>query len=208
MNFEALQGEIAKDLAEAKVLRPLNALAVARRLLASKDRFLGLEKLCGVPALWTMPVFEREGGGFSAYLGNGDPLTRATTDIPRRRGPFASWEEGAQDALRLDHIAEADEEWSWALACYKWELWNGFGPRLHGRPTGYVWSWTSVYAGGKYVADGVWSRGTWDQQAGCVAIARAIVSLAPELNFKPAQPAVPSAGQAVAQTPGSGTASP
>ncbi len=140
-----------------------------------------MQSLCGVPALWVMPVFERENPSFSSYLGNGDPLDHPTVHVPKHRGPFDSWEKGAADALTLDHITQV-KEWTWPMACYEWELWNGFGPRHHGRPSGYVWSGTTIYQGGKYIADGVWSRGTFDKQLGCVEIARAIAGLDEEIG--------------------------
>jgi len=180
MNFEQLQPEYHAALAEGKMQKLPAALAAAHRLLESRERFLSLQKACGVPALWVMPVFERENPSFESYLGNGDPLSHRTTHVPRGRGPFATWEEGAADALALDHITEP-EDWTWEWACYKWELWNGFGPRNHGRPSGYLWSGTDQYHGGKYVADGVWSPRTWDTQLGTVILAKAIALLDGEI---------------------------
>ena len=182
MTFDQLAPEYIADLAAAKPTRSSEATAVAKTLLVHRDRFLALQKLCGVPALWVMPVFERENPSFNSYLGNGDPLNRPTRHVPKNRGPFNSWESGATDALRLDHITQVDE-WTWPRACYEWERWNGFGPRNHGRPSGYLWAgMTPPYVGGKYVADGVWSRGTWDHQLSCVILARAIAQLDAEIG--------------------------
>jgi lysozyme family protein len=158
-----------------RLLKPHTAQAVASRLLEHKDRFLAVQAQTKVPALWLMPTFEREGPSFSCYFGNGDPLDRPTTDVPRGRGPFASWELGVCDALHLDHVDE-EAVWTWEYACYEWERWNGFGPRGHGRPTGYLWSGTSEYRGGKYVSDGIWSPRTWDEQLGAVIIAKTIAA--------------------------------
>lgn len=180
MNFAQVEPEYRKSLAEMKLLKVTAAEATARRLLGSRDRFLKLQEACGVPALWVMPVFERENPSFSSYLGNGDPLSHPTTHVPKGRGPFSSWEEGAADALALDYITEK-AEWTWEWACWHWELWNGLGPRNHGRPSGYLWAGTDQYHGGKYVADGVWSRKTWDTQLGTVIIAKTIASLDPEI---------------------------
>lgn len=184
LSFAALREDYATRLAVWKPhLRPGQGdpHKVAQDLLVHKDRFLALQSLCGVPALWVMPVFEREEPRFDRYLGNGDRLDHPTTHVPRGRGPFASWEEGAVDALKLDHIT-AVTSWSWQMACYEWERWNGFGPREHGRETGYNWSGTDQYEGGKYTGDGVWSRGTWDVQLGCVIVAKAIAELDPEIG--------------------------
>lgn len=179
--FTSLEPEYQAMLAAAKVTEASAAKAVATKLLANKARFAAVEKTTGVPAIWIMPVWWRENPSFNSYLGNGDSLHRATVHVPKGRGPFGSWEEGAEDALKLDHITEV-ASWSWPRACYQWELWNGFGPRMHGRPTGYVWAGTDQYRGGKYVADGVWSPGTWDKQLGTYCIAQALIELDPDLS--------------------------
>lgn len=179
-SFDALKDEYVRDLAEMKFTRLSEAQAVAKKLLVNKHRFINVQGFCGVPALWLMPVFEREGPSFANYLGNGDPLHEITKDVPRGRGPFPTWEAGCVDALHLDHVSDC-VEWTWPMAAYEWEKWNGFGPRHHGRPTGYVWSGTSIYRGGKYISDGVWSRGTFDHQLGTVVIAKQLAAMDSEL---------------------------
>lgn len=181
LSFQALQAGIEADILAWKPTRSSEAVAVAKKLLVNKERFLHLQNISGIPALWVMPVFEREEPSFTAYLGNGQPLDRVTTEVPAGRGPFNTWEEGAKDALTLDHITQVPQPWTWIRACYEWEAWNGFGPRMHGRPTGYVWAGTSIYQGGKYVGDRKWSRGTWDQQLGAFIIAQAIAGLDTEI---------------------------
>src|SRR5260221_8392847 len=100
--FDQLKDEFTHYLAAFQPTKAHQAAIVAKRLLESRDRFINLTKLCGVPALWVMPVFERENPSFRSYLGNGDPLDRPTTHVPVHRGPFATWEAGAADALQLD----------------------------------------------------------------------------------------------------------
>jgi lysozyme family protein len=180
LTFEALRADYQHRLETLTITAQAQANAIARRLIGNRDRFIALQDQCGVPCLWIMPVFERECPSFEAYLGNGDPLNKPTVHVPKDRGPFPTWEAGAIDALTLDHVTEV-KSWTWEMACYEWEKYNGFGPRLHGRLPGYLWSGTDQYQGGKYISDGVWSRGTWDRQLGCVAIAKAIAHLDPEL---------------------------
>jgi lysozyme family protein len=183
MTFDQLEPEYVADLAAAKPTRSSAAIAAAKNLLPHRLEFLAMQTQCSVPALWVMPVFMRENPSFASYLGNGDPLDKPTVHVPKGRGPFPDWAAGAVDALTLDHIiGMPPEAWTWPWACWKWEAWNGFGPRNHGRPSGYLWAGTTIYAGGKYVADGIWSRGTWDQQLGCVELARAIAELDPEIG--------------------------
>jgi len=191
MTFDELEADYTRMIAAAKMTRPSAVNTIVTGLLIHRDRFLTLQQATGVPALWVMPVFYRERPSFDAYLGNGDPLNAVTTRVPAGRGPFATWEAGARDALELEHITQV-EGWTWERLCYQWEAWNGFGPRAHGRPTGYVWSGTDQYQGGKYIADGPggWSPGTWDSQLGCFAIAKAIAELDEVIGqgFLPAKP--------------------
>lgn len=179
--YAALKSDYENDLSAMALTATRQAAAEAKTLLRDRSRFLRVQARCGVPALWIIPVFYRERPSFNAYLGNGDPLNRPTVHVPKGRGPFDRWEDGAVDALVLDKITLV-QNWSWPLACYEWELWNGFGPRMHHRSSGYVWAGTTIYHGGKYVADGVWSPGTWDQQLGCVALGKAIAALDPEIG--------------------------
>jgi lysozyme family protein/peptidoglycan hydrolase-like protein with peptidoglycan-binding domain len=162
----------------------------ATELMKFKARYTAVQERTGIPALWYMVINERESASnFGTYLGNGQSLRRVTTLVPAGRGPFASWEDGAVDATTYDHVGRPGPEgWTWAWFLFKCEGWNGFGPRLHGRHTGYLWAGSQVYdtdphGGGKYVADGVWDASAHDAQLGCYPLARAIVQLDPSLNL-------------------------
>lgn len=162
----------------------------AHVILSYKARYMAVQQRTGIPALWYMVINERESASdFGTYLGNGQSLRRVTTLVPAGRGPWASWEDGATDATTYDHVGRPGPEgWTWAWFLFKCEGWNGFGPRLHGRHTGYLWSGTQVYdndahGGGKYVADGVWDATAHDAQLGCYPLARALVQLDPSLNI-------------------------
>jgi lysozyme family protein len=78
--------------------------------------------------------------------------------------------------------------WTWTRACYEGELFNGFGPRAHGRRTGYLWSWTNIYTGGKYVADGKWDPDHVDEQCGMVPMMAALLRLDSSLALADAPP--------------------
>src|ERR1700722_2303138 len=102
MLFDAVKAEYEADLTNAKPTRSSEAIAVAKNLITNRAIFLKMQELSGVPALWVMPVFERENPSFNSYLGNGDPLNRPTIHVPKGRGPFEvpdAWEKGATDAL-------------------------------------------------------------------------------------------------------------
>jgi lysozyme family protein len=132
-----------------------------------------------------MPVHYRESDvDWQTYLGNGDPLDKATTHVPQGRGPFDTWEAGALDSLEYDATAcRLTPHPTWALACYAWESWNGFGTREHGYASGYLWAGTDQYLGGEYDYDGHFSANKYDYRLGCVILAKAIVGLDPSLDF-------------------------
>ena len=59
---------------------------------------------------------------------------------------------------RLDQV----KVWSVERMLYECEKYNGWGYLKRG-PSPYLWSWTNIYRGGKYVEDGVYSASAWDQ---------------------------------------------
>jgi lysozyme family protein len=186
-------------LASARVIpdREREIDEVAHRLLKFVPKYYDeVERKTGVPAIWQATVFEREASSrFNLYFGNGDPLDRRTTHVPKNRGPFSTWIDGTLDAIRLDHISAMKD---WPSFCYYGELWNGFGPRAHGVHTGYLWGGMTPYTGGKYVADGVWSPTYYDRQLGIVPVALRMIELDPSLAFADAVPHVESPSTAPA----------
>ncbi len=143
-------------------------------------RYKAVSAKTGVPAVWLAAVNDRESSSsFLTYFGNGDRLSRPTLHVPAQRGPLTgptAWEDGCCDALALDKVSSV-ADWAWARACYEDELWNGFGPRAHGRHTGDLWAGTSIYDGGKYISDGLWSPSAQDSQLGTVPLMLALIDL-------------------------------
>lgn len=108
----------------------------------------------------------------NGYLGNGDPLWRKTRHVPRGRGPFKTWYEGAIDALHLDGMTILPEggHWDIVTSLIKCEGFNGLGYAHMGLPSPYVWAGTNIQVKGKYVADGHFDRSAWDNQPGCAGL--------------------------------------
>jgi lysozyme family protein len=184
--FDALSAEYTALLAQMQVTRQTEVNATATRLLTCLPHYAQASAQTGVPACWLAAVGEREGGAeiFRTYFGNGDPLNRPTRDVPRGRGPFASFEAGLLDALHYDHIDQGNPQpWTWPWACWRGEAWNGFGPRAHGRHTGYLWAGTSIYRGGKYVSDGKWDPNAQDEQLGIVPVMMHMMALDASLSL-------------------------
>jgi lysozyme family protein len=157
--------------------------AYAQYAIAYKDQYLAVEKATGVTWPHVAVLHRRESDAkFYTYLGNGDPLDRATVHVPRGRGPFKSFLDGAVDALRLDGLTSV-QDWRLEKVLYYCELFNGAGYDMRGIPSPYLWGGTSIQVAGKYVADGVWSSSQWDTQPGCAAMLHQIALLDPTVAY-------------------------
>ena len=112
---------------------------------------------------------------FNTYLGNGDPLHQVTTHVPAGRGPFATFADGAVDALKLQGISTTSRIGPSAGYCGRRRLTTARDILLSGSIRPYVWSWTTNYTSGKYVADGVYSASTVDTQPGVGAVLGSLI---------------------------------
>lgn len=176
--------KIAKQWDEATLVRRAQLTAQARKIVAAKGRYAAVAQATGVPWYWIGPTHVRESDmDWGASLAQGDPWRRVSVHKPAGRGPFASWEAAAIDALQLDGLTRVID-WRLEKLLYYWELYNGFGPRNHGVPSSYVWAGTSIQKPGKYVRDGVWSSTTTDMQPGCAGILKVIMELDPTVRPK------------------------
>lgn len=152
--------------------------AIARRCMANKARYQAAGAKTGVPWFVIAALHDRESSGdFSTQLAQGDPLNRVSTHVPSGRGPFASWEDGAYDALVTLKDLNSIRDWPIERIAYECERYNGWGYRNHGIPSAYVWSFSNIYRGGKYIADGVWSATAMDKQCGTLPLIKRIAEL-------------------------------
>lgn len=146
---------------------------VADLIMKYKPMYDEVEKATKVPWYVTGAIDCREEDfRHGSYLGNGDPLYKKSTHVPKGRGPFKSWYEGAIDAFHLDgmdHLPPGGH-WDIVTALIKCEGYNGLGYASKGLPSPYVWGGTSVQQAGKYVADGHFSSTAWDSQPGAAAM--------------------------------------
>lgn len=150
---------------------------VADRLMATdaKARYKAVEKLTGVPWWFVAVVHEREASqNWNTQLGQGDPLNKKSTHVPKGRGPFTgptAWEDAAVDALtKCAPFASKNTDWSPGGALSMLEKYNGLGYANKGRPSPYIWAGTDQYVSGKYVADGVYDPNKVDTQLGCAGL--------------------------------------
>src|SRR5262249_34163959 len=117
-SFAQLESEYAALLATMKVTRAQEVKATAARLMRYLPRYRDVSAATGVPVILLATLHNRESdANFNTYLGNGEPLNRKTRLVPKGRGPFTSWEAGAEDALAIDRLDEVND-WSWPKALY------------------------------------------------------------------------------------------
>jgi lysozyme family protein/peptidoglycan hydrolase-like protein with peptidoglycan-binding domain len=186
--FEDLKPEYA-DLWQRVEVRSDRVAAVnqiATRLLGFKSRYQSVSRTTDVPWFVIAVIHNRESdANFATYLGNGEPLNRTTRLVPAGRGPFASWEAGAIDALAVDHLDKITD-WTPERACYAFETFNGFGYRNQHPPVNspYLWSFSNLYQSGKYVADRQFRPSAVDPQCGTMPIIKQIMALDPTATFK------------------------
>jgi lysozyme family protein len=156
---------------------------LAEFAIANKDRYQQIERQTNVPWPMIAVLHRRESdANFNTYLGNGEPLNRVTRLVPKGRGPWKSFEDGAVDALTYDGLTTVKD---WRLEKMLWycEKYNGLGYEKKGLPSPYVWGGTNIQKPGKYVADGVWDSTVMDKQPGCAPILFAINKFDPSVQY-------------------------
>lgn len=172
-------------------------IKVAKGIIADRERYEEAARKIGHEEVWPLigAIHHRESSrSFATHLHNGDSLKGYTYRVPAKRpqvghGPPFTWEESAEDALRLqgwDKVAE----WPIERILYEAERYNGWG-YLGRINSPYVWAATSKQQRGKYVGDGVYSQSTWDTQLGVAAILKGIDEIDPSILGIPVSPPPP-----------------
>lgn len=146
----------------------------AKKALLYKPSFYDpVSSALGIP-WYVIAALDMREENFShnGYLGNGDPLWRVTTHVPKGRGPFSTWYEGAIDALNYDrmNILPPGGHWDIVTSLIKVEGYNGMGYATKNLRSPYVWAKTNQQQHAKYVADGHFDPNAWDTQPGCAAL--------------------------------------
>lgn len=146
--------------------------AVAHRLVAPKARYQVVAAQTKVPWPVIAVIHERESSqSWLGSLAQGDPWNRVSIHVPRGRGPFASWEAAAIDALEnCGPFLARWKDWSIGGALCSLDGYNGEGYWFHNMPSPYIWASTDQYHSGKYIADGHFDPNAIDHQLGCAAL--------------------------------------
>lgn len=147
---------------------------VAKRLTApsAKTQYQSVSAKTGVPWGIIAVIHEREASqSFKASIAQGDPWNKVSIHVPKGRGPFASWEEAAIDALKnCAPRAALWKDWTFGGAMTILEEYNGLGYAARGLPSPYVWASTDQYKKGKFISDGHFDPNVVDHQLGCAAL--------------------------------------
>ena len=146
--------------------------STSKTIIKNRARYEAAGQRISHLELWPLIAalhWRESSGNFNTQLAQGDPLNRVSTHVPAGMGPYATWEDGAEAALRLKGW-QSINEWPISRQLYEAERYNGFGYFSRGVNSPYVWAATSLQQAGKYVADGVWSSTAWDSQLGVAAI--------------------------------------
>lgn len=161
--------------------------AAARKVLSGKIRYQAVEAATGVPWAFIGVLHYRESGcDFRGVLHNGERILgtgRKTHLVPKGRGPFSTWEEAARDALDIKGFRPGTPEWSLMRCLFEGERFNGFGYRMRGVPSAYLWSGSNHYRSGKYVADGKWSASAVDRQMGIAPLMKQLMAMDASISF-------------------------
>lgn len=170
---------ITKDLSWYKKV-------VLPKILKNKDKYKWVAEVIGCPLALVPLIHCQESGSdlgvFKTYLGNGQPLNKVTTIVPKGRGPFASWETGAIDALKFDGMDKITD-WSVERMMFEMEGFNGYGYRGKGINSPYIWNYTSHYSKGRYVKDGVFDANAVSGNIGCFALYKMLVDADVDFNM-------------------------
>lgn len=160
-----------------------SALAVtANKIINGHKEYLKVEMATGVPWWWVGITHAMESGcNFSTHLHNGDSLKARTKLVPKGRplkgNPPFEWFESAMDALMMKDLHKIKDWDDPARVAFEFERYNGFGYRRYHPEvlSPYLWSYTSHYVRGKYVADGKWSGTAVSAQSGAMALLKTLI---------------------------------
>jgi lysozyme family protein len=159
----------------------MHANAIVGRILLNRDRYETIAHKFPNPGLkwWLIAIIHHMecSLNFNCYLGNGQPWNQRTTIVPKGRGAFKSFEEGAIDAITFQGLDKV-EDWSIGNVLYILEGYNGYGYSLYrGINTPYLWSGTNQYTSGKYIFDGTYKLDAVSNQIGAAVLLKKLLPM-------------------------------
>ena len=163
--------EARADLAARALLRP-----------DAVSRYRAVEARTGAPWWFVGALHLMESSqNFHRHLHNGDPLDAPTVRHPPGRPfgwrPGMSWEESAADALTGEGRLDGVRDWSVGAALEQAERWNGLGYRRRGMWSPFLWSGSTLYERGKFVADGLFDPDAVSAQTGVAIVLKRLAEM-------------------------------
>jgi lysozyme family protein len=175
----------------------LNRVARFVTSARAKEQYQQVETDTHVPWYIVGALHYREANlNFMGHLHNGDPLLMQTVHVPAKRpprpwppadvsDPAQLWRLSAKDAL--DRLSRMIPTWTVERMCFGLEAYNGFGCRLHGIKSPYLWNYTDAYTEGGFPRDHEFDPHYRSKQAGLVTIIKKLNEIDPvdvELTFE------------------------
>jgi lysozyme family protein len=166
---------------------------ICNRMVLHRDAYAAVSQtVWGKPDYWYIVGLLDEmegGGGADTFLGNGQSLSRVTTEVPAGEGPFASFHDGAVRALHIDGLDKVTA-WPVTMIAYRFEGYNGWGYLSKPIVDPYLASWSSLYSKGKWIADHVYDAEAVSQQPGALTILKVLLTIDTtiKLDAEPGQP--------------------
>jgi lysozyme family protein len=165
--------------------RILDVDTIINRITLGQSRYQGVAtqlSASGVPwylvALIHSMEDEADLGRFHSHLYNGDPLTARTVNEPSGRpkqgSPPFDWEAASVDALKYDGVM-SHLDWSVGGILAFLERYNGFGYRKFKINTPYLWSFSNIYARGKFDRDGHFNADLVSDQCGAAVTLKRLI---------------------------------
>jgi lysozyme family protein len=154
-------------------------LDVAAKIEANRARYETISKATnGIPWYFIGALHYREASlDFTKFLGDGEPLDRASVNVPAHMGPWHgpdAFEQGAIAALKHEGFDKVTD-WSLGSILFHAEEYNGEGYHLHHLPSPYVFAGSDKYSHGMYLSDGKFSYSAVDPRIGVAVIIASLI---------------------------------
>jgi lysozyme family protein len=180
--FSALAGEYLQQF-DSCVSDPEKESLIRshlQKIRAGEMRYRALGEKLAIPWQFIAIVHSLECGcDFKLHLHNGDSLKARTVNAPAGRPPTGeppfTWEQSAEDALAMKRLVH-QRDWGIASMLFRWEAFNGFGYRMRGLASPYLWSFSNVYTGGLFVADHVFDPQARSKQCGAAVLLKRLMT--------------------------------
>ena len=157
----------------------------AKKAVTNKARYQAIEARTGVSWVFIAVTHYRESSqNFKMSLAQGDPWDKKSVRVPAGRGPFASFEDAAVDALvDCAPYAARNNDWSIGGMLTLLERYNGLSYANASRPSPYIWSGTDQYTIGKVQYDHGPIVEIEDKQVGCAGLIITMMGLDNSITF-------------------------